>query len=280
VTVKRRGDTFEAADVVGPDQIVAKLVVGDRLTFGRGHRVDLRISGDPRLSREAGELAAFGGGVWVFNSSRTHALYVEGEGYRFRLPPLTGTGPRTGAVLVDGSADVGSAPMIARRLALRVTVHSTPSHEGTPVHLEQELPEEVEATARSLDLDRGTKLFLVAFVLCRGWLEDPSRTAPLPTAPQLAKSILHLVDARRQLEVFDRDRAFRDHMAEQVTEHLKYLRKKILSSALVVEGTRLTPAVMADVLLANDVVTRADLALLDSPAWRSVQENLWWGTRR
>ncbi|MBO0871424.1 MAG: hypothetical protein J2P15_22955, partial [Micromonosporaceae bacterium] len=232
------------------------------------------------LSRRAGELVALDRGLWVTNASHSHALYVVGEDYRIRLPPLAGTRPTAGAVIVAGAAQVGSAQMVAHGRAVRATVHarqSTGGPVGPAVLVEGEQSEDVEITVRSLELDRGTKVFLVAFVLCRPWLTDAGRVTSLPNAPQIARSILEIVNAWQQLARFDADRAVREHLSEQVNDHLKYLRRRMLASGLVPHGTRLTPAVTVELLLANDIVTRADLDLLESPDWRSVQENLWWG---
>jgi hypothetical protein len=109
-------------------------------------------------------------------------------------------------------------------------------------------------------------------------LLDPSRSPALPTAPEIGRAALELTGASYQLRLLDSDPAFRNRLVDQVNELLKYLRERINASGLAQAGTRLTPLVMADTLLSNDVLTRADLAVLDSPDWRSHQEDLWWRT--
>src|ERR1700722_2565103 len=72
---------------------------GNQLVFGRGPEVDLAVAAGPGLSRRAGIVTAMPAGAWITNISRTHALYVEGEGYRIRLPRLgDGGGPPGGRV--------------------------------------------------------------------------------------------------------------------------------------------------------------------------------------
>lgn len=121
-----------------------------------------------------------------------------------------------------------------------------------------------------------TKLFLVALVLCRPWLLDPSRSTPLPTTPEIARSVLELTSASRELQRFETDGIVRHQLTEQIGDHLKYLRKKITVCGLASAGTRLSRVVVAETLLANDIITAADMLLLEAPDWRSWQENLWW----
>ena len=61
---------------------------GRQLVFGRGPEVDLAVAAGRGLSRRAGIVTAMAAGAWITNISHTHALYVEGEGYRIRLPRL------------------------------------------------------------------------------------------------------------------------------------------------------------------------------------------------
>jgi hypothetical protein len=65
-----------------------RVAEGNRLVFGRGPEVDLAVAAGPGLSRRAGIVTALAAGACITNISRTHALYVEGEGYRIRLPRL------------------------------------------------------------------------------------------------------------------------------------------------------------------------------------------------
>ena len=61
---------------------------GTRLVFGRGPGVDLIVAAGRGLSRRAGLVTAMAAGAWIANISRTHALYVEGDGYQVRLPRM------------------------------------------------------------------------------------------------------------------------------------------------------------------------------------------------
>ena len=71
--------------------------------------------GDP-----AGVVWSEAAGVWIANISRTHALYVEGEGYQVRLPrmehdgePGNGWFVHAGTALVVGSLGIFIAIMAA-----------------------------------------------------------------------------------------------------------------------------------------------------------------------
>src|SRR5260370_36603877 len=86
-----------------------RVTEGTQLVFGRGPGVDLAIAAGRGLSRRAGVVTAMAAGVLIGNISRTHALYVEGDGYRISLPRLgTGGEPPAGWVLRSGKGFVGS----------------------------------------------------------------------------------------------------------------------------------------------------------------------------
>src|SRR2546430_13225927 len=88
-----------------------RIAEGGRLVFGRGPEVDLAIAAGPGLSRRAGVVTAMAAGAWIANISRTHALYVEGEGYRVRLPRPEGDGgPRGGRVGGAGAGPPAHGP--------------------------------------------------------------------------------------------------------------------------------------------------------------------------
>ena len=74
-----------------------RIAEGTRLVFGRGPGVDLAVAAGRGLSRRAGIVTAMAAGAWITNISRTHALYVEGEDYRIRLPRLEDSGSRPAA---------------------------------------------------------------------------------------------------------------------------------------------------------------------------------------
>src|ERR1700751_5378580 len=96
---------------------------GTRLGFGRGPGVDLIIAAGRGLSRRAGLVTAMAAGVWIANISRTHALYVEGDGYQVRLPRRGQEGgPANGWFVHAGTALVGSRAMLDEGQSLMVTV--------------------------------------------------------------------------------------------------------------------------------------------------------------
>jgi hypothetical protein len=96
---------------------------GSRLVFGRGPGVDLAIAAGRGLSRRAGVVTAMAAGVWIANISRTHALYVEGQGYRIRLPRMEHDGePADGWFVHAGTVYVGSRAMLDEQQPLAVTV--------------------------------------------------------------------------------------------------------------------------------------------------------------
>src|ERR1700760_4647681 len=96
---------------------------GTRLVFGRGPGVDLVIAAGRGLSRRAGVVTAMAAGAWIANISRTHALYVEGDGYQVRLPRMEHDGePANGWFVHTGTALVGSRAMLDEGQSLIVTV--------------------------------------------------------------------------------------------------------------------------------------------------------------
>jgi hypothetical protein len=104
---------------------------GSQLVFGRGPGVDLAIAAGRGLSRRAGVVTAMAAGAWIANISRTHALYVEGDGYRIRLPRMEEDGePADGWFVHTGTAYVGSRAMLDDEQPLAVTV--TGQYEGLP----------------------------------------------------------------------------------------------------------------------------------------------------
>ncbi len=104
----------------GQKMLVAE---GTRLVFGRGPGVDLIVAAGRGLSRRAGLVTVLAAGVWIANISRTHALYVEGEGYQVRLPRMEHDGePANGWFVHAGTALVGSRAMLDEGQSLIVTV--------------------------------------------------------------------------------------------------------------------------------------------------------------
>lgn len=280
--------TTDKVVVRAPDGSTVSLPVDGRLTFGRGQDADLFVPAGRDLSRNAGQIVALAAGAWVENLSRTHALYVRGDDYHVRLPSCGDNGPPGGWLISRGVALVGSMAMIRQDLALRVIVRADADADsgvdgtgclgstGRYAGRLADRAEVEESTSRPLAIRPDTKLYLIALLLCRPWLADPSHSAALPTAPQIARAALECASASLQLDRFDSDPAFRTNLIGQVNDHLKYLRERIQAADLVPGETRLTPAVLAHALLVNDVIKPADLACLDDPQWRSAQENLWW----
>ena len=333
---------------------------GSRLVFGRGPGVDLIVAAGRGLSRRAGVVTAMAAGVWIANISRTHALYVEGDGYQVRLPRMEKDGePANGWFVATGRAMVGSRAMLDEGQSLIVTVASQPEEavaaRGAGWADEAGLADEVEWTdevdpadavgqpemedarwagagwpgpgrvagvarvggsglaynglspvappgpggaedgdrtaeidgpglaARDGEgtllpfyLDPMTKLFLVALIWCRPWLDDPSATRPLPRTPEIARGALEVTGAYHELERFDADPEYRDLLSARVAEHIKVLRRKIADRGLAAADVRLSDEVAVRILIEHGIITTADLSRLDDPAWRSRQEDLWW----
>src|SRR6266568_1124651 len=242
---------------------------GSRLVFGRGPGVDLIVAAGRGLSRRAGLLTAMASGVWIANISRTHALYVEGEGYQVRLPRMEDDSePANGWFVHAGTAMVGSRAMLdeGRSLAVTELAYEGLTHAG-PAEPEHAEAEPAAGPARDGDgtllpfyLDPMTKLFLVALIWCRPWLIDPSATRPLPRTPEIARA----------------DPEYRDLLSARVAEHIKVLRRKIADRGLAAADVRLSDEVAVRILIEHGIITSADLSRLDDPAWRSRQEDLWW----
>jgi hypothetical protein len=377
----------------GQKMLVAE---GTQLVFGRGPGVDLIVAAGRGLSRRAGLVTAMAAGVWIANISRTHALYVEGEGYQVRLPRMEHDGePANGWFVHTGTALVGSRAMLDDGQSLMVTVTgqyeepavehragwaesagpaatgltggrlaatgladegewtdevfaagaaarpdledagrggavltgaaqaarsgtkgSGPGHAGAghagqghaaaghaghagaghagagysgAAHAGQGAADGAEEAdgpgqaARDGDgtllpfyLDPMTKLFLVALIWCRPWLDDPSAARPLPRTPEIARGALEVTGAYHELERFDADPEYRDLLSARVAEHIKVLRRKIADRGLAAADVRLSDEVAVRILIEHGIITSADLSRLDDPAWRSRQEDLWW----
>ena len=245
---------------------------GSRLLFGRGPSVDLVVTAGRGLSRRAGLIMAMPAGAWIANMSRMHALYVEGEGYRTRLPPGDRDGePLYGWFVRMGTAFVGSRAMLEDRQPLVITVTGAVIEcAGRPAQPDG------DGTVLPLYLDPMTKLFLVALMWCRPLLLDPSGATPLPRMPEIARAALEATGAYHQLERFESDAGFRDRLSARVAEHIKVLRRKISERGLVGSDMRLSDEVAVRILIDHGIVTAADLSRLADPAWCSRQEDLWW----
>ena len=265
-----------AAHVSTASGQVIRLAEGSQLVFGRGPEVDLAISAGRGLSRRAGVIAATPEGAWIANISRTHALYVSGDGYRIRLPRVEGDGEPAGGWLVHaGTATVGSRAMVDDGLQIAVTVPGRHRRPGSAESANRATTD-AEGTLLPLYLDPMTKLFLVALMWCRPWLVDPSATSPLPRTPEIARAALEVTGAHHELERFDNDQEFRDRLSARVAEHVKVLRRKISDRGLAGADVRLSDEVAVRVLIEHGIIAAGDLRLLADPAWCSRQEDLWW----
>ena len=243
--------------------------------------MDLAITAGRGLSRRAGVIAATPDGAWIANISKTHALYVAGDGYRIRLPRVEGDGDPAGGWLVHaGTAMVGSRSMLDDGLQIAVTVpgrHRRPPASGaTAAAADGAGQTDGDGTVLPLYLDPKTKLFLVALMWCRPWLLDPSAASPLPRIPEIARAALEVTGAHHELERFDGDPEFRDRLSARVTEHVKALRRKITERGLAGPDVRLSDEVAVRILIEHGIVGPGDLRLLTDPAWCSRQEDLWW----
>ena len=266
-----------AAHVSTASGQVIRLSEGSQIVFGRGPEVDLAISAGRGLSRRAGVITTTPEGAWIANISRTHALYVAGDGYRIRLPRVEGEGEPAGGWLVhEGTAMVGSRAMLDDGLQLEVTVPGRHRRPGGPASIGGRVPADGDGTLLPLYLDPMTKMFLVALMWCRPWLLDPSATSPLPRIPEIARTALEVTGAHHELERFDTDTEFRDRLSARVSEHVKVLRRKISERGLAGPDVRLSDEVAVRVLIEHGVVAAGDLRLLADPAWCSRQEDLWW----
>jgi hypothetical protein len=273
-----------AAHVSTASGQVIRLTEGSQLVFGRGPEVDLAISAGRGLSRRAGVISATPEGAWIGNISRTHALYVAGDGYRIRLPKAEGDGDPAGGWLINvGTAMVGSRAMLDDGLQIAVTVpgrHRRPGAAGAAGGQAQAVGSQVAAdgdgTVLPLYLDPKTKIFLVALLWCRPWLLDAGIAAPLPRTPEIARAALEVTGAHHELDRFDTDSEFRDRLSARVGEHVKALRRKIAERGLAAPDVRLSDEVAVRVLIEHGIIAASDLRLLADPAWCSRQEDLWW----
>jgi hypothetical protein len=266
-----------AAHVSTASGQVIRLTEGSHLVFGRGPEVDLAITAGRGLSRRAGVIRTTPEGAWIANISRTHAIYVAGDGYRIRLPRMEADGDPAGGWLIhEGTAMVGSRTMMDDGLQLAVTVPGRHRRPTGAVSVPGQEPADGDSTLLPFYLDPMTKLFLVALMWCKPWLIDPSAASPLPRTPEIARAALEATGAHHELDRFDTDPEFRDRLASRVAEHIKVLRRKITERGLAGVDVRLSDEVAVRVLIEHGVVAAGDLRLLADPAWCSRQEDLWW----
>jgi hypothetical protein len=248
---------------------VVELQHPHRLLFGRDPGADLVFADDLELSRQAGEIRHDGSGVVVTNLSRLHSLFVNSLAGSIRLAPAR-EGAAPGAyVMVDGVFEITVRNWQRSGCRIVVEVDSVASAEQ-PVASPQ-----TRETHFPLRLNPDTKEFVTALVLCKPKLQAGSATPVMPTVPELTQQILEATNSWHLLRQFNEDSAVRAQLTGRIHEHLRQLRKKLSARGLVGKGA-LAPPVLADVLINNDVIVPAYLALLDDPTWQTAQADRWW----
>ena len=147
---------------------------GTRLVFGRGPGVDLIVAAGRGLSRRAGLVTVMAAGVWIANISRTHALYVEGEGYQVRLPRMEHDGePANGWFVHAGTALVGSRAMLDEGQSLMVTV--TGQYEAPAAGDQAGYAEDTELAATGLN---GGRLAATGLIDEGEWTDEVFAAGP------------------------------------------------------------------------------------------------------
>ena len=249
---------------------------GTRMVFGRGPDVDLVVKAGRNLSRRAGVITAMpGGGAWVANLSRTHALYAETEGQRIRLPRLEATTgqPVGGWFQRIGSTRVGSRAMLDEGHALSVDIVDRGATGGFGA---TQASSAGDPTLLPIYFDPGTKVFLAALLLCRPWLIDPPVRRRCPASPR-SPATPWRSPTPRELERVRRDADLPGPDAgagRRAPARSSGARSTIARSYGPALGCPTRSS--SSVLIEHAIITTADLARLDDPAWRSRQEDLWW----
>ncbi|WP_232662894.1 FHA domain-containing protein [Pseudonocardia sp. TRM90224] len=240
-----------------------------RITFGRDPTADLVFSGDPGLSRHAGEIRHAGSGVVIANLSARHSLFVAEAGRRTRLHPVQSGAARVSLFLAAGVFEVTAQNWEAS--GCRIAIHVAPAD---PVDVEQVPAQARTETEHSLRLNPATKEFATALVLCSAKLRTGT-AASVPTVPELTRQVLEATGSWHLLRRLDDDPATRSRLTGRIHEHLKQLRSKLKARKLAPEGA-MAPALLADVLIDNDIIAPTHLGLLEDPDWLAVQAELWW----
>ncbi|WP_433802896.1 FHA domain-containing protein [Actinomycetospora sp. CA-084318] len=251
---------------------MADLVPGGELLIGRDVRCEIPVPDEGRLSRRAVRLRSRDGGVVVTNLSHTHAVLVDAHGTVSRLEPVGPEGADGGFVLRAGSARLTGPSWGRSPFAVWITVEG--AHHRTV--LPGWTAGGVSVTAEPLRLQRRTKEFVVALLLCRHRLEDPTSAAPPPPVPKLARDVLEATNSWHLVRDYDVDERTRLRLTRRMHEHLKTLRAKVVRSGLAEEGAELPPMLLVSLLLDSGAVRRDDLALLSDEAWLERQEQQWW----
>lgn len=241
------------------------------LVVGRDPSCDLSFPDEARLSRRAVHVTWNGLGIVIANISSTHGLVVTAAGTSVRLPSVDAGGQSTGFFLSSGRATVTGPAWPDSPFGFSAVVRGT----AGPLAAPGDGPG-LGTTHQPLHLNPRTKEFATVLLLCRGRLEEPAHPPPPPPIPQLTRQLLEATNSWHLLRRFEIDDSERDRLTGQVHEHLKGLRAKILRHGLVPPATRLTPAMIVDILLASEAVSAHHLRLLDDADWIDAQERLWW----
>jgi hypothetical protein len=242
----------------------------DQILFGREPGLDLVFSGDPDLSRRAGELRHIGTGVAVTNLSGVHSLYVKSLAGKIKLSPLREGSPPGLYVMTAGEFEISVRNW--ERSGCRILVHIT----ATSVNVAAEMPAGAQGTRLPLRLNPHTKEFATALVLCKSKLEAGGSSTPImPTVPEITRRVLEATGSWNLLREYESDNGGRTRLSGRIHEHLKQLRAKLYDRGLVPAGP-LAPPILADVLINNDIIKPSDLRLFDDPGWLEVQSRLWW----
>jgi hypothetical protein len=262
--------TVQVVGVTGEPAEPRILNPGDGLVFGRGPDVDLPLGGDIWLSRRMGEIRVLENAVSVTNLSRKHALHVESSDNAIKLPTTIAAKDAGAYLLPAGLSLIGTAAMLKDARAVRIMVSAGWGPASSPPPASATHTRQLSTQPR-LKLNPETKIFIVALLLCRPWLDDDSRLAPLPTAPQIAAEALHITAAYGELQKLQTDAKARELITEQVRRALRELREKLHAQRLVNSNTGLGLGNVAAALLYYDIITRDHLALLDDTEWRTAQ---------
>ncbi len=206
--------------------------LGDEpLTFGRSKRCGITITQDDLgISRFAGSVVIEDDGIWVANTSDAkHFVVVDNLGFRHAVAP----GQRH--AVVDGPAEVVVEGSVERHAL--VVSFDTPTPPAPAVRLGRSEP----STVLFADLAAKDRLALVA--LFRGYLQPFPRHDPHPTTYAAAAELL----GWKRSTVVKRVEHIRDRLTAAGVPNL------VGENAL---------AYLAEFVIANRLVTRADLDLL------------------
>ena len=251
---------------------VAHLEPGSELLIGRDVRCEVPIPDEGRLSRRAVRLRSRDGGVVVTNLSHTHAVVIDAHGSVSRLEPAGPEGADGGFVLSHGAARLSGPSWGQSTFTVCISVEAGGARTALPAWPAG------SATEEPLRLQRRTKEFVVALLLCRHRLEDPTGAAVPAPVPQLTREILEATNSWHLVRDYDVDERTRVRLTRRIHEHLKTLRSKLVRSGLAPDGESISQPLMVSLLIDSGAVRRQDLALLGDDDWLRRQEQQWWNS--